>query len=121
MPCSETCIDRHGSSPLVYHYTIVRADLPLGLQLAQTVHAAGESATPLPRPGTHAVALHARDEAHLREVAARLDARGIRHHRVLEDDGQLMAIGIPPTTDRDPIRKALSSLPCAKIVTGGGA
>lgn len=102
------------------HYIIVRADLPVGLQIAQTVHAAGESATPKPEPGTHAVALHARDEAHLREIAARLTAAGIGHHLVEECDddddypGQLMSIGLHPTTERERVAKVLSSLPLAR-------
>lgn len=102
------------------HYVIVRADLPFGLQVAQVVHAAGESASPRPRPGTHAVALHARDEAHLHEIAQRLYNAGIEHHCVFEaeDDpqfpGQLMSIGLYPTRDRDKVKKVLSSLPLVK-------
>lgn len=113
------CIDLNGSSPLA-HYVIVRADLPVGSQVAQTVHAAGESALPRPIPGTIAVALHARDEEHLKDVALQLAERGITYHCVHEalDDakypGQLMAIGIHPTSDRLKLRRALSSLPLVK-------
>jgi hypothetical protein len=97
----------------------VRADLPIGSQVAQAVHAAGESASPPPEPGCRAVALHARDEAHLLEIAARLDAIGVLNHHVVEgyDDprcGQLMAIGVHPTRDRAAVRKAVSDLPLVR-------
>jgi CTP:molybdopterin cytidylyltransferase MocA len=96
------------------HYVIVRADLPIGMQVAQIVHAAGES-TPIRVPvGTHSVALHARDEPHLREVAQRLLRAQIDHHIVLESDGHAMAIGIAPTTDRARVRKVVSSLPLVR-------
>lgn len=105
---------------ILYHYTVVRADLPPGLQMAQVIHAAGESASPRPMPGTHAVALHARDEQHLAELAQRLYDAGIEHHCVFEADddpqypGQMMAIGLYPTRDKDKVKKVLSSLPCVK-------
>lgn len=98
----------------VAHYVVVRADLAHGAQLAQVVHAAGESARIRVEPGTIAVALHARDEAHLRDVAARLGAARIPHHVVEECDGEAMAIGVEPTTDRAAVRKVLSSLPLAR-------
>ena len=104
----------------LHHYTIVRADLPFGSQLAQTNHAAAESASPRPTPGSHAYALHARDEQHLIEIAKRLFDAGIAHHCVFEaeDDpnwpGQMMAIGLYPSHDKEKIRKVLSSLPLAK-------
>lgn len=65
-------------------------------------------------PGTIAVALHARDESHLREIAAQLAASGIPHHLVEECDGEAMAIGCEPTTDRAKMRRALSRLPLAR-------
>jgi hypothetical protein len=105
---------------VLYHYVISRRDLPLGNQLAQAIHAAGESATPRPQPGCRAVALHAADETHLKIIAARLDKADIRHHCVYESDddakypSQLMSIGVPPTSDRDKLRKVLGSLPLAK-------
>lgn len=89
-------------------------DIPIGSQVAQVVHAAGESAFPRPVPGAIAVALHARDELHLLQIADRLQAAGIPHHLVIEDDGQHMAIGVNPTTDRAAVRKVLSSLPLVK-------
>lgn len=122
-----TCIDRQPREAVsvnrdpecskhleVAHYVVVRADLAHGAQLAQAVHAAGESASRRVEPGTIAVALHARDEDHLREVAERLDAAGIANHRVLECDGELMAVGVEPTTDRAAVRRVLSSLPLAR-------
>lgn len=98
----------------VVHYVIVRADLPHGSQVAQTVHAAGESTPARTLPGTIAVALHARDAQHLATVGDALDAAGIPNHRVLECDGELMAIGVEPTTARAAVRKVLSKLPLVK-------
>ena len=113
----DSCIDQHGQTatdnPLVHH-VIVRADIPVGSQVAQVTHAAGESAEPRPAPGTIAVALHARDESHLAAIADKLDAAGIRIARVVEDDGHLMAIGVHPTRDRAAVRKVLSSLPLVR-------
>ena len=120
-----TCIDKHGSdrfAPLV-HYIIVRADLPHGVQVAQTVHAAGESASAsgVPVcPGTISVALHAIDEMHLDGIKFALVTGGIAHHNVYESDvpyeGQLMAIGLlpVPVEDRDLIRAVLGKLPLVK-------
>jgi hypothetical protein len=96
------------------HYVIVRADLPHGSQVAQAIHAAGETASVLVKPGTVAVALHARDQEHLREISTDLTKKLIPHHVVQECDGEWMAIGILPTTDRKLIRKATSSLPLVK-------
>lgn len=98
----------------VAHYVVVRADLPHGSQVAQTIHAAGESAPTRCLPGTIAVALHARDERHLRQVADRLGAAGIPHHLVEECDGEAMAIGVEPTTDRAAVRRVLSQLPLVR-------
>ena len=92
----------------------MRSDIPIGQQVAQVVHAAGESSDPRPCPGSIAVALHARDEDHLLEIAAALDRAGIRHCHVVEDDGRLMAIGVNPTRDRAAVRKVLSSLPLVR-------
>lgn len=71
-------------------------------------------------PGTIAVALHARDEEHLKDLALQLAERGINFHCVHEavDDaeypGQLMAIGVQPTRDRQSVRRVLSSLPLVR-------
>lgn len=93
------------------HLCVVRADITLGQQFAQLLHAAGESAGgPLPEE-TIAVALHARDEAHLREIAAQLTTAGVAHHLVVECDGQAMALGCVPTTDRARLRRVTSMLP----------
>lgn len=104
------------------HYIIVRADLPFGSQVAQAVHAAGESATPKPIPGTIAVALHAHGEFHLLDISAKLTAAGLEHHRVYEsaDDptypNELMAIGLHPipVADRWRVKKVVSDLPLVK-------
>jgi len=103
------------------HYVVIRADLPLGLKVANTVHAAGLSASwrdgPLPTD-TIAVALAARDESHLHELSVKLAERNILHHPVRESDGpyagQWMAIGLEPTADRDAVRKVVSHLPLVR-------
>lgn len=97
---------------------VVREDLPLGVILAQTVHAAGESSTGDIRSGTHAVVLAARNEAHLLEVAARLQCSSIAHVVIFEPDppycGAAMAIGLLPLWDRRGARRVLSRLPLFK-------
>lgn len=102
----------------LYHYVIVRSDLPHGVQVAQTIHAAGESCEgPLPS-GTYAVALSVPDEASLRELARRLWDAEVPHKVIMEPDtpydGQAMAIGLFPTTDRDRVRRLTSSLPLVR-------
>lgn len=106
------------SGKTLHHYVIIRADLPSGVRLAQSIHAAGESSDgPLPT-GTYAYALAARDEDHLFEIANRLWDAEIPHKVISEPDapydGQAMAIGIWPTYDKERIRKVVSDLPLAK-------
>lgn len=101
-------------SQLLHHYVIVRADLPKGVMMAQTIHAAGESAMrPIPE-GTHAYALEVDDEEQLLKRAERLREAGCPHVLVIEPDapyhGQAMAIGCAPTDDRDRIRRVTSDL-----------
>lgn len=106
-----------------YHYVIVRADLPRGLQAAQIVHASGESVINGPVPeGTHAVVLQVEDEEHLLHIADQLWIKGIKNYKLIiepdlplhEDrpleDGQGTAIGIPPTQDRKKIVAVLGRL-----------
>lgn len=101
-----------------YHYVIVRKDLPINVALAQTVHAAGESAqnTVVP-PNTHAVVLSVPDEKSLLDVETKLLRKGIAITAIREPDepwcGQLMTIGIKPQT-REKLRKILANLPLYK-------
>lgn len=101
----------------IAHYCITRADLPHGAQAAQLIHAAGESSPGSLAPGTHAYALCARDEDHLREIGWELTKNGIIPKLIVENDapytGQLMAIGIPPMP-RSKLKKLLSDLPLLK-------
>ncbi len=60
------------------------------------------------------MALHARDEAHLVELAGELERAALPHACVREQDGTLQAIGLEPTTDRKAIRKVVSSLPLVR-------
>lgn len=111
------------TAPTTYHYIIVRADLTVGQQAAQIVHAAGESAAnrDVP-PGTHAIVLHVQNEEDLLGIADRLWWKGIKDFKLIiepdlplyEDrplqDGQGTAIGIPPTTDRKKLASVLGQL-----------
>jgi hypothetical protein len=65
-------------------------------------------------PGTVAVALSARDQAHLLELDTRLTTAGIAHVLISECNGEPMAIGLEPTRDRSSIRKVLSSMPLVR-------
>jgi hypothetical protein len=116
--------DQNGSRPhpdtgsALYHYVIVRGDLPHGVQVAQTIHAAGESCEGPLSSGTFAIALSARSESLLEDLAIRLREAEVPHTVIREPDppydGQLMAIGIRPTRERDRIRRITSSLPLVR-------
>lgn len=99
------------------HYVIVRSDLPPGVQLANTIHAAGESVHSRCPAGTYAVALHARDEAHLVALSLRLSVAGVPRVEVWEEDGphagHLMAVGVEPTRELA-ARRVLSDVPLAR-------
>lgn len=99
----------------LYHYVVVRSDLPRGLQAANIVHAAGESAPGDLPEGTRAVCLTAPDEATLAAVADKLRAAGVALKAIHEPDaphhGALMAIGCAPVRGREVLRRLLSSLP----------
>jgi hypothetical protein len=99
------------------HYCIIRQDLPAGTFAAQLIHAAGESATGV-ESGTFAVALAARDEAHLEFIEAKLRRLSIPHHSIREPDapwfGALMAIGLEPVTDRSLTKKVTKGLKLIK-------
>ncbi len=87
---------------------IIRRDLPQGAQLAQTIHAAGESGPA--QSGTYAVALSARNEAELLKLHEKLSHYGVKHVLIREPDspynGAAMAIGIPPQS-RGSLRRYL--------------
>lgn len=94
---------------------IIRADLPVGTQLAQTIHAAGES-SPGNLPGdTRAIALSVVSEDQLLDLEARLLAAGIQHHCIREPDapylGAAMAIGLTPQPRTPQIKRLLGKLP----------
>ncbi len=104
---------------------IVRSDLRLGLQAAQIVHAAGESAGGDVPEGTHAVVLSVPSEEALLGVAEDLHYADIPYKLIIEpdlpttdssplEDGQGTAIGIPPTRDRSTLAKVLGRLPLLK-------
>jgi hypothetical protein len=74
---SYKCIDREresspgtpGTAPSQVLYTLIRADLPHGVQVAQVAHAASEASG---YPPTIVVALQVPDEMTLRKVAEAL-------------------------------------------------
>ena len=82
---------------------------------AQLVHAAGETGPT--EPGTHAIVLSAKNEKHLLKIEFQLSGSKIKYHSVREPDspwnGELMAIGLYPTSDRasfKPVTKRLKLL-----------
>lgn len=83
------------------------------MQAAQCIHAAGESSPGNLPKGTYAIALHARDEANLWQIAAQLKMAGIAHHLIVEADepysGQAMAIGIEPCDRKNKALKRITS------------
>lgn len=104
------------SEPL-YHYAVVRRDLPLGVICAQLLHAAGESSPGNLPPNTHAVVLMVEDEQQLLALESTLLAAGVRMFPIREPDapwcGALMAIGFPPQL-RAGLRDHLRHLPLMK-------
>jgi hypothetical protein len=99
---------------------IVRDDVPVGVQLAQTIHAAGWSAqlhdAHAASPPTTAIALGA-SLAELHAIARALVAAGVRHVLVHEPDepwrGALMAIGVVPSP-RALVRRIVAHLPLVR-------
>ena len=89
--------------------------MPLGTICAQLVHAAGESSPGNLPEGTHAVVLAVPNEQTLLAIEEKLKHAQIKYNAIREPDppylGQLMAIGLEPTTDRTRMRKLLSTLP----------
>lgn len=87
---------------------------------AQLIHSAGESSPGNLPGGTHAIALTARDSAHLAEISEKLTANGIPHVPIVENcppyRGELMAIGVSPAP-RSALKRYFSSLPLVKDPT----
>jgi len=97
----------------LYHYVLVRADIPFGVQLAQSIHASENEP-----PGTHVVALHANNEQELLSLEVQLQALGYTYKAVREPDapwnGQLMAIGIASQLRTPQLKKLMSKYKLAK-------
>ena len=93
----------------------MRSDLPHGVQVAQTAHAASEATG---HPPTIVVALAVPSEDALRKVAAALGEHSLTYKLITEDAGpfagQAMAIGVSPVEDRKAVGKAVSSLPLVR-------
>ena len=96
------------------HYVIVRADLPIGFQAAQIVHAAGESVSCNLPPNTNAVVLQVDSEDELVAIGKRLAKSGIPHVPIYEPDppynGAYTAIGIVPVDDRKRLKPIIGKL-----------
>jgi len=87
---------------LLYHYVIVREDLPIGVKAAMLIHAAGESSRLIEHlpTNTYAVALQATGDQ-LLYLEQDLIKLAFRHVVVVETppskwSGQKMSIGIQP-------------------------
>lgn len=102
------------SSDVLFHYVVVRRDLPIGLLAAMLVHAAGESSPGNLPEDTHAVVLAVPGEAELEALSVRLRAAGVDVRRIVEPDppwsGALMALGVRPGPRGD-LRRVLSDVP----------
>lgn len=100
------------------HYVVIRKDLPSGVKLAQTIHAAGESVKFPVVSGTYAYALEVDDERALLDLSQKMSADGIQHRLICEPDepycGQAMAIGCEPTRDATKIRRLTRHLNLAR-------
>ena len=100
------------------HYCVIRRDLPRGTLAAQLIHAAGESSPGGLASGTRAVALAVEDEAELLALERQLCTLGLAHVAIREPDppwdGALMAIGMVPVADRQPLRRALGRVSLLK-------
>ena len=97
----------------------MRSDLPHGVQVAQTAHAAGESVRkPFPVEGGIVVALAVPNQDTLRQVAEALGRHSLTYKLITETEGpwanQAMAIGVEPTEDRNAVRKVVSALPLVR-------
>lgn len=104
---------------IFYHYVIIRNDLPIGAKIAQTIHAAGESANNKVLPkNTHAIALSCQNENELLRLEFRLNQNNIEYVLIREPDapynGEAMAIGICPQPRTKLLKKLLSNLPLIK-------
>ena len=88
------------------------------MQVAQTVHAAGESSCGDLPEGTIAVALSVPSEPALRQLAQRLADHGVPHRIIVENEGPwanpAMASGVAPTRDRARVRRLTSRLPLVR-------
>lgn len=112
-------IGRFKSSPVlqgkVYqmsHYCIVKAGLSPGVMAAMFIHAAGESSPGKLPPNTRAIALQAESQK-LSFIKQQLVAYEV-DHQLIEEDGELLAIGISPKADDKRVRKITSSLPLVR-------
>lgn len=106
------------SPDCLYHYCIVRRDLPVGVIAAQLIHAAGESSPGNLPEATRAVALAVPDEKSLLDLETSLSVAGVSFKSIREPDppyyGALMAIGLVPQHKTPLLKQLLGKLPLVK-------
>jgi hypothetical protein len=117
-PVATTQAVQNADSGIFYHYVVVRQDVPLGVQLAQVTHAAGESSPGCTLPkNTHAVVLHATEEQ-LLALEIRLHAAGLDFSAIREPDapfnGAITAIGLAPQPRTQALKRLMSGFKLAK-------
>ena len=103
----------------VYHYILIRKDLPASVQMVNAVHAAGESIIDAPIPSTtRAVLLGVDNEEMLLSYFEKLKTKNIHYVLIREPDepynGAAMAIGIAPSDRRNMLRKLFHHLETLK-------
>ena len=94
----------------LYHYILVRKDLPIGVQMVNVAHAAGESILEAPIPSnTIAVVLHVENEAELINHYNILVEKKIECILIREPDAPYnlaaMSIGVKPSNRRNALRR----------------
>lgn len=100
----------------LYHYAVVRNDIPKGVQMAQILHAAGESSPGNLLSGTIAVALAAKDESELLLLENKLILAKFNEFKAIREpdrNNELMAIGFVPCF-KEKIKKFISNFPLVK-------
>lgn len=100
---------------ILYHYILVRKDLPFAVQMVNVAHAAGESVVEAPIPSTtRAVILHVADEKELLKYVEIIKQKNFSHVLIKEPDepynGAAMALGLTPSNRRNALRRVFYHL-----------
>lgn len=105
---------------LLYHYILVRKDIPIETQMVSIAHGAGESIKVAPIPSTTiCVLLYVDNEKQLLEYEKLIIAKGFDYVVIREPDepwnNQAMSIGLTPSIKRNQLRKLFYHLELVKI------